>query len=282
MQFIFRIFPFTQKEFKELPWKPIIITLVASLALIGIRFYSGAHNFDNWSRLWHTLGLGTAADFIHHAVEDHPDAELWQLVYWALVSFAYYVLLPLAAIVFVFRESPAKYGLKFKGLFFGWKAYLLMASVILPVVVLVSFSPEFVHTYPFYRFRSPDKLFPIFFLGIFLPRIHGFGFKAPFKGVFYSGHDHSVLYDSFQQTAAGVYRFHFCRLNFGSHELPHRFGLAGRGLARSRSAYHGCTEFMASGYTPLILIPTLGLFLCCFDKILDTSLMLLSCISQVS
>lgn len=231
MQFIFRIFPFTQKEFKELPWKPIIITLVACLGLIGIRFYSGAHNFDNWSGLWHTLGLGTAANFIHHAVEDHPDAELWQLVYWALVSFAYYVLLPLAVIVFVFRESPAKYGLKFKGLFFGWKAYLLMASVILPVVVLVSFSPEFVHTYPFYRFRSPDKLFPQFFIWELVYILQFFSLEFFFRGFMVLGlKPHLKGYSILAMTIP------YCMIHF-SKPLPECIGSIFAGLILGAMSY---------------------------------------------
>ena len=111
-----------------------------------------------------------------------PDAELWQLVYWASFSFLCYVAVPLLVIVPVFRERPADYGLKLKGMFFGWRAYLFMASFILPVVVLVSFSPEFVNTYPFYRFRTADKLFPQFFIWEVFYILQFFSLEFFFRG----------------------------------------------------------------------------------------------------
>ena len=53
-------------------------------------------------------------------------------------------------VVFLFKENLANYGLKIKGMFSFFEIYALLFALILPVVIVVSYSPEFQRTYPFY------------------------------------------------------------------------------------------------------------------------------------
>lgn len=155
-----------------------MVTVVTALCLIGIRFFAGSVHFTEWGT-W--LGADLYAK-INHLLNYDEDSELWQLVYWASMSFLFYVLIPITVIKVFFRERLADYGLKLKGMFFGWQAYLLMASFILPVVVLVSFSKEFVFTYPFYRFNDPDKLFPQFLIWELFYILQFFSLEFFFRG----------------------------------------------------------------------------------------------------
>ncbi len=182
MNFLFRIFPFTQSDWRDLPLRPVMISIVVSLCLIGIRYYSASHHFADLRWLWELVGMETWADKVEFALNHHPDSSLWDLVYWSIVTTLFFLVVPLGIIIFGFRQSPAEFGLKIKGIFFGWKAYAFMAAVMFPVVIVVSFSPEFVHTYPFYRFQQPEKLFPQFFIWEFFYILQFFSLEFFFRG----------------------------------------------------------------------------------------------------
>ncbi|MCG9910455.1 MAG: CPBP family intramembrane metalloprotease [Flavobacteriales bacterium] len=231
MDFLFRIFPFTRKEVKELPLKPIAITVVTAFSLIGIRYFSGSHRIGEYMSLWQSLGIAGLADQLEYATNRHPDAQLWDLVYWASVSFCFYVLLPVLVIKLIFRENISDYGLKIKGMLFGAKGYLLMATVMFPVVVMVSFSPEFVHTYPFYRFTSPDKLFPQFFIWEVFYILQFFSLEFFFRGFMVLGlKKHMGAYSILAMTVP------YCMIHF-SKPLPECIGSIFAGLILGAMSY---------------------------------------------
>lgn len=227
MQFLYRIFPFTEEDFKNVSRKPVVVTVVAALCLVGIRFFAGAAHFEEWGP-W----LG---ENLHHKINrllnQDPDAELWQLVYWASLSFFFYVVVPVGVIKLFFRERVADYGLKLKGLFFGWRAYLLMASFILPVVLLVSFSKEFVYTYPFYRFNDPDKLYPQFLIWELFYILQFFSLEFFFRGFMVLGlKPHLKGYSILAMTIP------YCMIHF-SKPLPECIGSIFAGLILGAMSY---------------------------------------------
>lgn len=227
MQFLYRIFPFTANDVKQVPRKPIVITVLTSLCLIAIRFFAGATHFEEWAGL---LGPTLHAK-IDYWLNVHPDAQLWQLVHWASFSFLFYVLVPVLVIKLFLRERVADYGLKLKGMFFGWRAYLLMASFILPVVVLVSFSKEFVYTYPFYRFNTSDKLYPQFLIWEVFYILQFFSLEFFFRGFMVLGlKPHLKGYSILAMTIP------YCMIHFNK-PLPECIGSIFAGLILGAMSY---------------------------------------------
>lgn len=227
MELLFRIIPFTRDEVKSLPWRPIIVTIISALVLVLTRFFVGAQHFKDWG---HILGADTE-NKITYLLNDHPDSQLWDLVYWAGSLIIFYVVIPIITIKLFFREKLADYGLKLKGMFYGWKAYALMASFILPVVFLISFSPEFVNTYPFYRFRTADKLFPQFIIWEGFYILQFFALEFFFRGFMVLGlKPHLKGYSILAMTIP------YCMIHF-SKPLPECIGSIFAGLILGAMSY---------------------------------------------
>jgi len=224
---IFRLLPFTADEFRNIPWKPVLVTVVSALCLVGIRFFAGAHHFGEWGGMLGETLHGKMTRLLNY----DADAQLWQLVYWAVFSFLFYVLVPVAVIKLFLRERLADYGLKLKGMFFGWRAYLLMASFILPVVLWVSYSPEFVNTYPFYRFRTADKLYPQFLIWEAFYILQFFSLEFFFRGFMVLGlKPHLKGYSILAMTIP------YCMIHF-SKPLPECIGSIFAGLILGAMSY---------------------------------------------
>lgn len=178
MDFLFRLFPFDKKEVKALPLRPVVIVLVASVCLILVRFCTNSRSLVEWVS---ALDKGVFLK-MNGLFNSHPDADLWDLVYWGISVSAFYLVIPVLVIKLLFRQSVAMYGLKIKGMFLEWKAYLAMAIVMFPIIVAVSFSSEFVNTYPFHRFSDDDKLFPQFLIWETVYILQFFALEFFFRG----------------------------------------------------------------------------------------------------
>lgn len=227
MQFLYRIFPFTEDDLRSVARKPVLVTVVSALCLVGIRFFAGAAHFEEWG----TWFGDRFYRYMSHLLSSHADAELWQLVYWASFSFFFYVVIPVGVIKLVLRERVADYGLKLKGMFYGWRAYALMASFILPVVLLVSYSKEFVYTYPFYRFNDPDKLYPQFLIWEAFYILQFFSLEFFFRGFMVLGlKPHLKGYSVLAMTIP------YCMIHF-SKPLPECIGSIFAGLILGTMSY---------------------------------------------
>lgn len=79
-----------------------------------------------------------------------PWPKIWSLLYWAGCRVVGYVVLPALVIRFGFRERVADYGLRFERSRPVLLLYLAMFLVVVPLVILVSFSSAFLAKYPFY------------------------------------------------------------------------------------------------------------------------------------
>jgi membrane protease YdiL (CAAX protease family) len=70
-------------------------------------------------------------------------------LYWASWRYLLYLAVPLAIILFVFRESPARYGLRLYLTKRTALAYLAMLLVMVPLLFWASTRGDFQRTYPF-------------------------------------------------------------------------------------------------------------------------------------
>lgn len=210
-----------------MPWRPVVVTIVVSFVLILTRYYASSHHFNEWGDV---LGKNLQSK-INYYLNDHPDSQLWDLVYWALSLVVFYVLIPVITIKFIFREKLSNYGLKLNGMFYGWKAYAFMAAFILPIVFFISFSPDFVNTYPFYRFRTADKIFPQFIIWEACYILQFFALEFFFRGFMVLGlKPHLKGYSILAMTIP------YCMIHF-SKPLPECIGSIFAGLILGAMSY---------------------------------------------
>jgi membrane protease YdiL (CAAX protease family) len=83
------------------------------------------------------------------------NANLWRLVYWAVITILFYLIIPACVIVFIFKEPLNTYGLKQKDMFHFSGVYVLLFICIFPAVFVASFTVDFQNTYPY---SSPINL----------------------------------------------------------------------------------------------------------------------------
>lgn len=95
-------------------------------------------------------GLPTPGDLYSGWKSVNPDG-LAANLYWASWGYLLYFLVPLAIVLFVFKESPARYGLR---LYLTKRTALLYLSLILmmmPLLLWASSRDDFQRTYPFVK-----------------------------------------------------------------------------------------------------------------------------------
>ena len=83
---------------------------------------------------------------------------LARLTWWAVVVSLTYTVGPVLLITVGFGERLSDYGLKLRGVFSGWRVYLVFVAVMVPLVAAVSASPGFQGTYPFLPVRAGDGM----------------------------------------------------------------------------------------------------------------------------
>ena len=76
--------------------------------------------------------------------------ELWPHLYGTFSSLIVYFVIPSLFIYFVFHERVQDHGLKFKGVSRYIWIYLIMLLIVMPLVLIASFSPDFISKYPIY------------------------------------------------------------------------------------------------------------------------------------
>jgi len=123
----------------------MVTFLLGALSLLLINFYGSREFYDGtvqpllqrWSdRHPGTLDLGTYRDLCYR-------------VFWGVSRYGAYCL-PLAVWPCVFKESPLDLGLRFRGFREHAWIYLLCLVIVIPTLVVVSYTPEFSRYYPMY------------------------------------------------------------------------------------------------------------------------------------
>lgn len=76
--------------------------------------------------------------------------ELFGYVWWGGINLLGFLIIPMLAIRFWFRESVREYGWQWGEVHHHWRGYLLLASPIMVFAVIASFGDDFSRHYPFY------------------------------------------------------------------------------------------------------------------------------------
>ena len=133
------------REYLPEQMRPAAILLYTAVAMILLEYVASSRFFI---RNFGGLAVG------RHGL--YP--QLW----WALVTSAVY-LLPAAALLWIFRESLADYGMKFKVPKKHFLLYAAMYLLVLPLVIYASTRSDFRQVYPFFRGAFRADMADVFF-----------------------------------------------------------------------------------------------------------------------
>ena len=117
--------------------EPIVVLLVAAVALALLNFLSGAPLLRN------LLG----------APDESAIASEWTSAYWVGCRVLCYFLIPMSALLALGR-NPLDFGLRIRGVRRHLPMYAALLLVMAPLVVAVSFTAAFQRYYPFYDYAG--------------------------------------------------------------------------------------------------------------------------------
>ncbi len=185
--------------------KVILVLLAAVLALLVQQFVAMQESLEPLADLLRGLGLASlAADLV-----EATSTRLGALTWWAVISFAAYVALPMLLIRFVFRERLRDYGLKLGGVFTDWWVYAVMMAFAWPAIFLASATSRFQETYPFYHLAVGEGAWPNLVQWEILYTCQFFAVEFLFRGFLVHGLKHR-----FGAYAIFVMMVPYCMLHF--------------------------------------------------------------------
>jgi len=126
----------TDKDRIHIDWKIVIVFFLFTCVLIASKYFGKYPTFKslfgNTSQTW-------------------PYPNIYVHLYWALFRVIGYFILPAIVIKGVFREHTGDYGFRINRNPKVLLLYIVMFLVVIPLVYLVSHSPDFLRVYPFYK-----------------------------------------------------------------------------------------------------------------------------------
>jgi membrane protease YdiL (CAAX protease family) len=136
----------------KLDAKILVILILVPLNLTMIHYW-GLSDSHKWlPAVLELLGDPTPEQTWASIFRQGPYCRLYSLLYWVFCTGLGYFVVPALVIKFVFKESLSDYGLSVKkGLVRHLPVYAVLYLIVLPFVYMVSFSPSFLRTYPFYE-----------------------------------------------------------------------------------------------------------------------------------
>ncbi len=143
-------------------WQVVAVLVVSALMLV-LRANEYRYSLDslvNYLQTWASVN----ASFLERplcAIAAEENQELARLVYWSVWHVAGYFIFPALIIKLVFRRSLREYGMKIFGASRGWWVYVAMYLAILPLVMYLSTTDSFQHTYPFLKPELDESQRPV-------------------------------------------------------------------------------------------------------------------------
>ncbi len=119
-------------------YRPMVVLCTAAVSLTLLEYF-GDRNIYNWiAQSWLT------------ALQGWKYYDLGGFAYWSLARVTVYIVIPFLVTLLMPGEKFRSYGLSIKGFFKHLWIYGLLFLVVLPPVIMVSFTKSFQGTYPFY------------------------------------------------------------------------------------------------------------------------------------
>ena len=226
----------------------IVLTTVM-LCMIFTRYYGSAGRLNYWVDLLQAVGLDEWAKGMNYWVHQHPNRKFNGRMFWAVGRIVGYVVFPALVIKFVLRDSVRNYGLRIKGILPDAKVYAVMLAIIMPLVVMVSFSPAFQRKYPFYNLAVDEPWWPNFIMWELLYAMQFAALEFFFRGFMVHGTKQRLGYAS-----VWVMMVPYMMIHFGK-PMPECVGsiIAGFALGmlslKSNSVWWGVAIHVAVAWT---------------------------------
>ena len=227
------------REAAQLVDTEVVAVLVSTAVLLTLQFYFFiAHGPPRWVFDGIEPWLGS--------VENH---EIIRLGYRTFGDALIYFVVPVIVLSCFSKRPLSDYGLKLNGALGPWRLYLAMFSAMFPCIVLASYSPSFLQTYPFYHLLPGESYWPRLIIWESLYALQFVGLEFFFRGFLLHGTrlrlgPYSIL----------VMMVPYCMIHFGK-PLPETLGAIGAGLVlgflslRYRSIWLGAALHIGVAWT---------------------------------
>lgn len=116
--------------------RPLLIFVASAVFLTLMEYFGGRETFEK---------------LFPEAARDPQRVELYRLAFWAGARITGYGILPALLVLLLPGERIVDYGLRVRGVSEHLWIYVVLYLAVLPLIVLVSFHPEFKTYYPFLK-----------------------------------------------------------------------------------------------------------------------------------
>lgn len=149
-------------------YRPLVVLATSAVVLTMIEYFGDRNTY-------HVFMLKHARAFTAH-----PLYNLSQYAYWSGFRVVFYVLLPWTVVLLMPGERIRDYGLNVAGIKQHLWVYVLLFAIILPPLVMVSYTAPFQKTYPFYKLAA--RSWSDFFAWEALYSLQFFALEVFFRG----------------------------------------------------------------------------------------------------
>ncbi|MFC2082100.1 type II CAAX prenyl endopeptidase Rce1 family protein [Bacteroidota bacterium] len=115
--------------------KKVVIVFIAVGVLQTVSWYYASRKFFR-------------RNFYHTIFANDPNVQLYEYLFWFITDFITLFMIPILIIIFIHKEKPKDYGLKFGDARFGFFVTILCLAVMGVIVWFVSAMPSFAVKYP--------------------------------------------------------------------------------------------------------------------------------------
>lgn len=219
--------------------KPVIVLITAALCLTMIHFFSSLASIRPLiDILPEQPARWLEARYL--SIIFSPHSLLYELIFWASISCFFYLVVPVFVVRLILREKLRDYGLKMRGMFKGWKIYLLLFAIVYPFVILASYEKGFQLTYPFFSPHSARDVFPALYWWELFYALQFFGLEFFFRGFMIHGTKQRLgIYSIFVMTVP------YCMIHFQK-PLPEAIGSIVAGVVLGLLSYRTVSIWMGA------------------------------------
>lgn len=198
--------------------------LVAGIMLSLMDAFGGAGDWPVLLRLLDGFGLDGPVRTVAGWMRDPVAGSNHRLIYWALHCQVWYLLLPLFWALLAARQSAGELGLGAGRLRAHVSAYLGLALLVTPLLLLASTQPAFLRFYPYFEPLPGQPIWPDFWRLEFLYFAQFVAVEFFFRGFLVRG-----LRSTFGYASVYVALLPYCMIHFGK-PLPEVLGALAAGL----------------------------------------------------
>jgi membrane protease YdiL (CAAX protease family) len=167
--------------------KVAVVLVTSALSLTIINFFRDGADPGWLLSSMEAVGLRRQAVIVGRLLASDWNVPFNRLAFWAVVSVAGYVILPVVAIKLVLRERLSDFGIRVRGTLRTWRPYAVLFAVSVPFIVIVSFQPAFQAKYPFYSLAPTEAWLPYLWAWWGLYAVQFVGLEFFFRGFMVHG-----------------------------------------------------------------------------------------------